>query len=329
VLMQPGVRINSFGQADRVNVDVHAGGAGDMCKYLLAGTLSDGMSLQQRHRRVSAKVERNIEASSGPAGAHILYLTHSWDRSSALPHLRDDGGVYRIHQAMQYVAADIQQNVEDGNGDQQASNRVGLMQAKEGEQQADSGGKRSEAIGARVLAICNKRCAVDPSAHANLILRHSLVSHESDERGGDAPADVSGHRVGHQATVGGEGGRAGAQRDNEGDKRSSQVFGARVAVGEPIVGRSAREQEGHEDGDSGEDVAKVVQGIREQTSALAQCEEEELNGGDEKHGDRRDGDRAQSLCCAGGEIGAVLMTMPMHAPLSRYGGTFGVRNSLK
>src|SRR5215470_4290622 len=68
VFVEPGVRVNALRQTDGINVDIHAGGASDVCEDLLPGALSNSVGLQQRNRGVGTEVERDVEAPPRPAG---------------------------------------------------------------------------------------------------------------------------------------------------------------------------------------------------------------------------------------------------------------------
>ena len=258
----------------------------------------------ERDRAIGAEGERDEETAAGPARAHVRDLRDAGNGAGLAIHLRDDVGVYGVHEAVEHVAADIEQDVEDGDGDEQAAmgSATGTPRAT---RTRPSGGERGDAVGAGVLAVGDEGGAVEAAAHADLVLSENLVAGEADQRGDDAEADLGRLGARDEALIGGERGGGGANGDDEGDEGAGEVFGAVEAVGEAVGRRAAGEDEGDPEGGGGEYVAEVVQGVGEQAGAVAEGEDAKLDGGDDEHAGGGDGDDAQPLLRVGRDVVGV------------------------
>jgi hypothetical protein len=151
-----------------------------------------------------------------------------------------------------------------------------------------------------------------PAADAEPVQGHQLVAGEADQPGHHHPADPI-HRGGVEDPVerlpGG-----GRRRDGDGghDEHARQVLGAAVAVGVAVVCRPPTEPEGQPEGNGGEGVGKVVDGVGKEGHRSAGQDHDQLDAGGRGQDGQGDPQGPHPLPAGG------------HGPVDRFGGVVAV-----
>src|SRR6266487_1314312 len=225
---------------------------------------------------------------SDPARAYVVDMLNAWYRAGDADNVGHHARVYRVHEPLEDALAGRVNNRDDDDGDEQSRDGVGDREAQPGAYQSDEGSKGGEAVDARVLPIGDQGDAVDAPADADLILRERFVAYDADQGGGHAEIELCGNVAAGQFLQRLNCSGDGASYDDQYDKYAGQVFGAIIAVGIALIGRSPGEDEGDPQCDGCEYVSRVVQCVGIESRAATDNGDRELHYGDKPHTERGD-----------------------------------------
>ena len=274
--------------AARVDVDDHLGEAWLGVEQVVAHPLGDLVAGVGGQILVHGDVQLGAEGVAEPAGAHLVDSLHPGHSGGGALDAVDLGGLHGVHQAAVHGQGGILHDEQDGDRDQRADERVGQGETDDATDGAKKHGQRGEAVHAGVLAIGHQGGGADLVAHADAKDRHSLVSEEADDRGGDHPAHVADRRWLQQLLVALPSGDDRAGEDHQHHHGAGNILGAAVAVGVAAVGGALAQGEGDPERHGGEGVGEVVDRIGQQRHAAADQDDYHLEERRCAQADQRD-----------------------------------------
>ena len=199
-----------------------------------------------------------------PAQPDLTGAEHAVGRPQGALGLVDEGGIDGVHQPPVDLAGRLAQHRQDGDGDEQADDRVGPVPADRDAARPDEHGQRGQPVGAGVQAVGDQRGRADPPSGADAIPGRQLVAREADERRHGDRNQVR-HGPGMQQPAERRvGGQRRGRRDRHHDHDPGEVLGPPVAIGVATGRRAAGEQERDRERHRGERVGGVVQRVAEQ-----------------------------------------------------------------
>jgi hypothetical protein len=134
-----------------------------------------------------------VEFVADPADADAVASPDGGDRSRLVLELAGQVGVDGVHEAAVDVADGAAQHHEDGGGDEQPDDGVGLRPA-EGDTRDD--GEAGEAVGAGVVPVGDEGGGADAGADPEAVAGGEFIAGEPDDSGGGDPGQVRGRRAG-------------------------------------------------------------------------------------------------------------------------------------
>lgn len=204
---------------------------------------------------------------------------------------------------MRDVGGHLPADVADEPGDDDPGDRVGPAPAERHADQTQHRPGRRECVQPRMLGVGHHGCRPNSPVYHQFVAGHQLVADDPDDRGGDAPADVSGAAVPQQFGDALEAGDHGAAPDHQGHPDAGQVLGAFVAVGVALGRELARRAEADEHQGAGRDVGQVVQRIAEQRHRTRHHRDDQFDQPGQRQAGGADGDGPVGLPALTGVVG--------------------------
>src|SRR5207344_782186 len=109
------------------------------------------------------------------------------NRSTRLCH---EPGIDGIHEAGTDLTDRSAEHAEDGDGDEQADDRVGPLPAESDSADAEEDGEAGEAVGAGVQVVGDEGGGSDAAPDPDAVLGDDLVPGEADHGGGGDPPEI-------------------------------------------------------------------------------------------------------------------------------------------
>ena len=230
-----------------------------------------------------------------PAQPDLAGAEHPVGRPQGALGLVDEGGIDGVHQPPVDLAGRLAQHRQDGDGDEQADDRVGPVPADRDSARPDQHGQRGQPVGAGVQAVGDQRRRADLPPGANPVPGRQLVAREADERR-DGDRGQIGHVPGVQQPAERRvGGQRRGRRDGQHDHDPGEVLGPPVAVGIAAGRRAAGQHERDRERHRGQRVGGVVQRVAEQGDRPGHHRHGRLDArGRPEHGER-DPQRSHAL----------------------------------
>jgi hypothetical protein len=278
-----------------VGVDERGGQPRDGVQEIMLGVHRDLVSRRGGEAGRDHDLALGPQLVADPAQPDLAGAEHSVGRPQGALGLVDEGWIDGVHQPPVDLAGRLAQHRRDGDGDEQADDRVGPVPADRDAARPDQHGQRGQPVGAGMQAVGDQRRRADLAPGANPVPGRQLVAREADERR-DGDHGQIGHVPGVQQPAER---RVGGQRRGGGDRQHDhdpgEVLGPPVAVGIAAGRRAAGEHERDREWHRGQRVGGVVQRVAEQGDRPGHHRHGRLDArGRPEHGER-DPQRSHAL----------------------------------
>src|SRR6266700_80156 len=128
-----------------------------------------------------------------------------------------------------------------------------------------------------MLPVGDERNTIDALAHGDFVLSENFVACYSNQGCRHTQVELCWGRAAGELLDGLDGSSDRAGDDHQHNEDAGQVLGAIVAIGVAVVGGAIGEYEGDPEGNSGQHIAEVVEGVGEKSRAAADARDGKLN----------------------------------------------------
>jgi hypothetical protein len=278
-----------------VGVDERAGQPRDGVQEIMLGVHRDLVS------RRGGEIGRDHDLALGPqlmadpAQPDLAGAEYPVGHPQGALGLVDEGWIDGVHQPPVDLAGRLAQHRQDGDGDEQADDRVGPVPADRDAARPHQHGQRGQPVGAGVQAVGDQRRRADLPASADPVPGRQLVAREADERrDGDRGQIGYVPRV-QQPAERRVGGQRRGRRDGQHDHDPGEILGPAEAVGIAAGRRAAGQHERDRERHRGQRVGGVVQRVAEQRDRPGHHRHGRLNARGRPEHSERDPQRSHAL----------------------------------
>src|SRR5438552_8269987 len=208
-----------------------------------------------------------MQAMPDPARLHLMDTLYAGHVLGGMKYFIDDAGLDTIEHAREYGFRRLPDDRKDRDCDQQPDDGIGKRKSKPYADGAHDHRQARETIGAGMIAIRDQRRAVDLASDTDTEYGNRLVSDEADDASRRDPAEKC-----DELRIDQPGDRLvachdGAEKNDENDQDSGEIFNATQAIGECLAGFAAGQHERYPQWDGGGRVADIVDGVGQQGHA--------------------------------------------------------------